>query len=95
MDEEVYLRTPRWVIPIGLQSEVRAACREITDLTGGSSGGGRWSRVFGLMDAHIENACSDSALADIAEEARDLRAAFEDSLPDQARRFLDRLAVLA
>lgn len=96
MDEEVYIRTPSHKVSLGRQSDVRLAANEILWLTGGSSGGGRWSFVFRLMDAQPEHQFpDDEILVRIAHEADDLRGRLGNELSPAGRAFLDRLANLA
>jgi hypothetical protein len=92
-EDQMILRTPSGDIPLGSAEEVRGAMADISRLTGGSSGGGRWSYVFAAA-GNESRMISGEELKRLPEEAADLRAAHGDELSERARAFLDRLATL-
>ena len=80
-------------IVLGSTDEVRDAMADISKLTGGSSGVGRYSRVFGIDDPN-PRVISSADLTLLAAEAADLRARLGDDLSHRAKVFLDRLATV-
>jgi len=87
------LETPSGSVVLGSTEEVTAAMESIAGVTGGSSGAGRWSHVFGVGYESGRFADGDVVEA-IAREAADLRAALGDLADESAKLFLDRLAAL-
>lgn len=76
-------------ITLGTRDELTATMRQISDATGGSSGAGRWSRVFGLLPGAQLDATEFERLT---LEAAELLAMLHDQLDDDARELLRRLA---
>jgi hypothetical protein len=91
--EELVLVTPTGEVRLGSADEARGAMADISELTGGSSGGGRWSRVFGVADCS-PRVISAADLTLLAAEAADLRATLSEDLSSRSKVFLDRLASL-
>lgn len=76
---------------LGTRQEVDAAVAQIVACTGGGSGGGRWSRLFGLQPELFVEAAD---LENFKEEANDLFASSGLALEDEAQRLLQRLGSL-
>jgi hypothetical protein len=83
---------------LGRQAEVEEAAREITDFTGGSSGGGRWSLLWGYgleWRSGSYDTPWDPELAErVAREAADFQAQAGAQLSEGANMLLTRLASL-
>ena len=95
MDEELVLRTEWGDLPLGSAEALRRGLRDVARLTGGSSGGGRWSFVFGFDGYGLsESIYPQEQLVRIAAEAADIREVLAYQLSDDARAFLDRLVGL-
>ncbi|MDQ3632147.1 MAG: tetratricopeptide repeat protein [Actinomycetota bacterium] len=76
---------------LGARQEVDTAFGQIIACTGGSSGGGRWSRMFGLQPELFVEA---SDFENFKGEANDLLVSAGLVLEDEASRLLERLGSL-
>ena len=79
-------------IDLGPADKVANALRSLADATGGSSGMGRWSFLFGYAptEKHLDAAVADR----IAAEARDFKTVLGDQLSPDAERLVAQLASL-
>lgn len=79
-------------VALGSIEEVERALSQVHSATGGSSGRGAWSRVFGLEAADLTWLASDAG--NLGREAADLLAAAELTLGPEAKELLRRLSDL-
>jgi hypothetical protein len=83
-------------VVVGTSEEVRPAMDEIARLTGGSSGGGRMSYLFGLWDAaRAEEAWRGPGMPRLAMDAAYALETLGDQLSDETKAFLRGLARFA
>lgn len=78
-------------IVLGTEEDVRGALAEMAAATGGSSGRGRWSLLFGL---EAEDAMPPDLADRLALEAEEFRQLQGITLSERTRVLLDRLAAL-
>jgi len=99
-EDELVLRTAKGTLAVGSAESLRRGMEEVSRLTGGSSGGGRFSYVFGF-DGHVRSGhvYPEKELLRLAAEAAELLTTLELHLSNSpatqgARTFLETLAAL-
>lgn len=78
-------------VMLGTEEDVRGALAEMAAATGGSSGRGRWSLLFGL---EAEDAMPPDLADRLALEAEEFRQLQDITLSERTRLLLDRVAAL-
>jgi hypothetical protein len=89
LTDDLILQFVAGPVNLGPVTDFEAAMSEVRRVTGGSSGRGRWSFVFGLTPHSTTVPVPPGRLA---AEAADLRAELGGFLSEETKRFLDRLA---
>lgn len=80
----------RW--DLGNLTELQTLATEVQEASGGSSNGGGWSVMFGLLYGGLEVEERGPLPARIAEEAQEMETAFGDRLSPASRAALQRIA---
>lgn len=78
-------------VALGTEEELRQALVDMSAATGGSSGMGRWSFLFGLRP---ERAMPSDEVTRLAREAADFQQTCGAGLSEQTIELLERLATL-
>jgi hypothetical protein len=76
-------------------ADVHAAVKEMTALTGGSSGGGRWSYLWGLDMGEGRDPLSPAVASRLGAEAADFQAACGNRLSRRTKVLLSVIASLS